>query len=155
MAVDTVKRRDYHVAQNGRPMASAAQPPCVGASSLQCSFRFSGDEDDLWPVRVERAAVLTSAPRFEQAGNLLLVVEQVAIAGFAKMSDKHLRQAGSPQVETVSHEQREHGTPARSKIVRALKRKACWGRSSESGARPHKTAVRMRGLLLCLLYTHP
>jgi hypothetical protein len=28
-------------------------------------FRFSGDEDDLWPVRAERAAVLTSAPRFE------------------------------------------------------------------------------------------
>lgn len=28
-------------------------------------FRFSGNEDDLWPVRAERAAVLTSAPRFE------------------------------------------------------------------------------------------
>ncbi len=28
-------------------------------------FRFSGHEDDLWPVRAERAAVLTSAPRFE------------------------------------------------------------------------------------------
>lgn len=28
-------------------------------------FRFSGDEGDLWPVRAERAAVLTSAPRFE------------------------------------------------------------------------------------------
>ncbi len=30
-------------------------------------FRFSGDEDDLWPVQAERAAVLTSAPRFEHA----------------------------------------------------------------------------------------
>lgn len=28
-------------------------------------FRSSGDEDDLWPVRAERAAVLTSVPRFE------------------------------------------------------------------------------------------
>jgi hypothetical protein len=28
-------------------------------------FRFSGDEDDLWPVQAERASVLTSAPRFE------------------------------------------------------------------------------------------
>lgn len=28
-------------------------------------FRFPDDEDDLWPVRAERAAVLTSAPRFE------------------------------------------------------------------------------------------
>jgi hypothetical protein len=30
-------------------------------------FRFSEDEDDLWPVQAERAAVLTSAPRFEHA----------------------------------------------------------------------------------------
>ncbi len=29
------------------------------------SFRFSDDEDDLWPVRAERASVLTNAPRFE------------------------------------------------------------------------------------------
>lgn len=29
-------------------------------------FRFSDDEDDLWPVQAVRAAVLTSAPRFEQ-----------------------------------------------------------------------------------------
>jgi hypothetical protein len=29
-------------------------------------FRFSKDEDDLWPVQARRAAVLTSAPRFEQ-----------------------------------------------------------------------------------------
>lgn len=28
-------------------------------------FRFSGDEDDLWPVQAVRASVLTSAPRFE------------------------------------------------------------------------------------------
>lgn len=28
-------------------------------------FRFSGDEDDLWPVQARRAAVLTEAPRFE------------------------------------------------------------------------------------------
>ena len=28
-------------------------------------FRFSGDEDDLWPVQAARASVLTSAPRFE------------------------------------------------------------------------------------------
>lgn len=28
-------------------------------------FRFTADEDDLWPVQAERAAVLTSAPRFE------------------------------------------------------------------------------------------
>jgi hypothetical protein len=28
-------------------------------------FRFSDDEDDLWPVQAERASVLTSAPRFE------------------------------------------------------------------------------------------
>lgn len=28
-------------------------------------FRFSDDEDDLWPVRAERASVLTNAPRFE------------------------------------------------------------------------------------------
>lgn len=28
-------------------------------------FRFSGDEDDLWPVQALRASVLTSAPRFE------------------------------------------------------------------------------------------
>lgn len=29
-------------------------------------FRFTADEDDLWPVQAERAAVLTEAPRFEQ-----------------------------------------------------------------------------------------
>ena len=29
-------------------------------------FRFSDDEDDLWPVQAVRASVLTSAPRFEQ-----------------------------------------------------------------------------------------
>jgi hypothetical protein len=29
-------------------------------------FRFSDDEDDLWPVQAERASVLTNAPRFEQ-----------------------------------------------------------------------------------------
>ena len=28
-------------------------------------FRFSADEDDLWPVQAVRASVLTSAPRFE------------------------------------------------------------------------------------------
>lgn len=28
-------------------------------------FRFSKDEDDLWPVQALRASVLTSAPRFE------------------------------------------------------------------------------------------
>lgn len=28
-------------------------------------FRFSSDEDDLWPVQAVRASVLTSAPRFE------------------------------------------------------------------------------------------
>ncbi len=28
-------------------------------------FRFSGDEDDLWPVQARRASVLTNAPRFE------------------------------------------------------------------------------------------
>lgn len=28
-------------------------------------FRFSGDEGDLWPVRAQRASVLTEAPRFE------------------------------------------------------------------------------------------
>jgi Nucleotidyltransferase len=28
-------------------------------------FRFSKDEDDLWPVQAVRASVLTSAPRFE------------------------------------------------------------------------------------------
>ena len=28
-------------------------------------FRFSDDEGDLWPVQAERAAFLTSAPRFE------------------------------------------------------------------------------------------
>ena len=28
-------------------------------------FRFSGDEGDLWPVRAQRASVLTDAPRFE------------------------------------------------------------------------------------------
>lgn len=29
-------------------------------------FRFSGDEDDLWPVQAVRASALTNAPRFEQ-----------------------------------------------------------------------------------------
>lgn len=29
-------------------------------------FRFSADEDDLWPIQAERASVLTVAPRFEQ-----------------------------------------------------------------------------------------
>ena len=29
-------------------------------------FRFTDDEDDLWPVQAERAAVLTSTPLFEQ-----------------------------------------------------------------------------------------
>jgi hypothetical protein len=29
-------------------------------------FRFSEDEDDLWPVQAVRASVLTNAPRFEQ-----------------------------------------------------------------------------------------
>jgi len=28
-------------------------------------FRFTDDEEDIWPVQAERAAVLTSAPRFE------------------------------------------------------------------------------------------
>ena len=27
-------------------------------------FRFSGDEDDLWPVRAQRAAVLAQSPEF-------------------------------------------------------------------------------------------
>ena len=30
-------------------------------------FRFSADEDDLWPVQAVRASVLTEAPRFEHA----------------------------------------------------------------------------------------
>lgn len=30
-------------------------------------FRFSDDEDDLWPVQAVRASVLTNAPRFEHA----------------------------------------------------------------------------------------
>lgn len=30
-------------------------------------FRFSSDEDDLWPVQARRASVLTNAPRFEHA----------------------------------------------------------------------------------------
>lgn len=30
-------------------------------------FRFSDDEDDLWPVQAVRASVLTTAPRFEHA----------------------------------------------------------------------------------------
>lgn len=29
-------------------------------------FRFSSDEDDLWPVQARRASVLTEAPRFDQ-----------------------------------------------------------------------------------------
>ena len=29
-------------------------------------FRFSNDEDDIWPVQARRASVLTTAPRFEQ-----------------------------------------------------------------------------------------
>lgn len=29
-------------------------------------FRFSADEDDLWPVQAVRASVLTEAPKFEQ-----------------------------------------------------------------------------------------
>lgn len=29
-------------------------------------FRFSHDENDLWPIQAERASVLTDAPRFEQ-----------------------------------------------------------------------------------------
>lgn len=29
-------------------------------------FRFSGDENDLWPIQAVRASVLTNAPRFEQ-----------------------------------------------------------------------------------------
>ena len=28
-------------------------------------FRFSDDEDDLWPIQAMRASVLTNAPRFE------------------------------------------------------------------------------------------
>ena len=28
-------------------------------------FRFSNDEDDLWPVQAQRASVLTNAPRFD------------------------------------------------------------------------------------------
>ncbi len=28
-------------------------------------FRFSNDEDDIWPVQARRASVLTTAPRFE------------------------------------------------------------------------------------------
>ncbi len=30
-------------------------------------FRFSSDEEDLWPIQAARASVLTSAPRFEHA----------------------------------------------------------------------------------------
>ena len=30
-------------------------------------FRFSSDEDDLWPVQAVRASVLTNAPRFNHA----------------------------------------------------------------------------------------
>jgi hypothetical protein len=29
-------------------------------------FRFTDDEEDLWPVQAERAGVLTDSPRFEQ-----------------------------------------------------------------------------------------
>lgn len=51
-------------------------------------FRFSADEDDLWPVQAVRASVLTSAPRFEQivvgVNGRMAVMRTVAPAVFVE-----------------------------------------------------------------------
>lgn len=59
-------------------------------------FRFSEDEDDLWPVQAVRASVLTSAPRFEHTivsatGRMVLMrtIDPVVFVKFKKwMADK-------------------------------------------------------------------
>lgn len=51
-------------------------------------FRFSDDEDDLWPVQAERASVLTQAPRFEHTivsvTGRMTVMQTVAPAAFVE-----------------------------------------------------------------------
>ncbi|ODS66409.1 MAG: hypothetical protein ABS37_03955 [Acidovorax sp. SCN 65-108] len=51
-------------------------------------FRFSSDEDDLWPVQAVRASVLTTAPRFEHvvasATGRMAMMRTIAPATFVK-----------------------------------------------------------------------
>ncbi|WP_431149298.1 GSU2403 family nucleotidyltransferase fold protein [Acidovorax facilis] len=51
-------------------------------------FRFSSDEDDLWPVQAVRASVLTTAPRFEHvvasATGHMAMMRTIAPATFVK-----------------------------------------------------------------------
>jgi hypothetical protein len=59
-------------------------------------FRFTADEDDLWPVQAHRAAVLTSAPRFEHivvastgAMTVMRTIAPETFVGFKRwMADK-------------------------------------------------------------------
>lgn len=67
-------------------------------------FRFSDDEDDLWPVQAERAAFLTSAPRFEHivmsaTGRMahMVTIAPTAFVGFKRWMAAQARQREAPK----------------------------------------------------------
>lgn len=65
---------------NYYPVGDNAAPQLINAKGFEVDFlrrqpegddphpfRFSADEEDLWPIQAVRASVLTTAPRFEHA----------------------------------------------------------------------------------------
>nr|WP_289781589.1 GSU2403 family nucleotidyltransferase fold protein [Acidovorax facilis] len=63
---------------------------CAGwpRATTRPPFRFSSDEDDLWPVQAVRASVLTTSPRFEHvvasATGHMAMMRTIAPATFVK-----------------------------------------------------------------------
>ena len=60
-------------------------------------FRFSADEDDLWPVQAARASVLTEAPRFEHvvisATGKMALMRTIAPASFVEFKRWMVKEA--------------------------------------------------------------